>query len=70
MFIFRYLATGYSYKELQYNYRVVVSTISNIIKEMCPIIWNALKEKWEDIAKSFEIKADFPHCLGAVDGNT
>lgn len=26
------------------------------------------KESWEEIAKKFEIRANFPHCLGAVDG--
>lgn len=26
------------------------------------------ESKWLEIAQSFEIKANFPHCLGAVDG--
>lgn len=26
------------------------------------------KKKWESIAKEFETLANFPHCLGAVDG--
>jgi len=26
------------------------------------------KEKWESITKEFETRANFPHCLGAVDG--
>lgn len=45
---------------------------------MSPIIYNALKteflklpdtaREWEDIANGFQSKANFPHCLGAVDG--
>ena len=26
------------------------------------------KERWEEISKKFEARANFPHCLGAVDG--
>ncbi|KAK9732130.1 DDE superfamily endonuclease [Popillia japonica] len=33
--------------------------------EMLPL---PTKEQWESIAAGFERKANFPHCLGAVDG--
>ncbi|XP_047513201.1 protein ANTAGONIST OF LIKE HETEROCHROMATIN PROTEIN 1-like isoform X2 [Pieris napi] len=74
----RYLASGCSFKEIHYSYRVGVSTISKLIKEMTHVIWENLKtdflklpdteREWEDIASGFERKANFPHCLGAVDG--
>lgn len=45
---------------------------------MSSIIWDTIgkeciilpdtESKWEDIAKGFEMKTNFPHCLGAVDG--
>jgi hypothetical protein len=57
---------------------VGLSTISKIIRELSYIIWNTLSEefltlpdaemKWNDIANGFETKANFPHCLGALDG--
>ena len=77
-FFFRYCASGCSMKELHFSYRVGVSTISKIIKEISCIIWDTLREEfmklpdteneWKAIANGFEIKANFPHCLGAVDG--
>lgn len=48
-----------------------------IVKETCEIIWNQLKdvcipepttESWENIASGFEEYANFPNCLGAIDG--
>lgn len=44
---------------------------------MCREIWFKLqpihlakpdKEKWQDIAQQFKLRANFPNCLGAVDG--
>ncbi|XP_045480414.1 protein ALP1-like [Harmonia axyridis] len=74
----RYFASGCSFKELHYSYRVGISTISKIIKETSVIIWKRLctdfmklpdtEGEWEAIANGFETKANFPHCLGAVDG--
>ncbi|XP_035432588.1 uncharacterized protein LOC118271408 isoform X2 [Spodoptera frugiperda] len=73
----RYCASGCSFKELHYSYRVGVSTISKICKEISSTIWDVLRDefmqipdnerKWLEIAKSFDMKANFPHCLGAVD---
>lgn len=75
---YRYLASGCSFKELHYSYRVGVSTISNIVVEVTESIWKNLqpefmkvpdtKEEWENIADGFRRNANFPHCLGAVDG--
>lgn len=76
-FIFRYLATGCSMTELHYSYRLGISTISYIIREVCTSLWNCLKaeclpkptrERWLSIAKGFEENSQFPNCIGAVDG--
>lgn len=54
-----------------------ISTISKIVKEVCQAIWSTMhlecipiptKESWESIASGFEVTANFPHCIGAVDG--
>ncbi|KAJ8940974.1 hypothetical protein NQ314_010526 [Rhamnusium bicolor] len=73
-----YLASGCSYKDLHYTYRVGVSTIRNIIREVTQSIWNNLctefmalpdtSDKWEKIADGFWRITNFPYCLGAVDG--
>ncbi|XP_040187301.1 protein ANTAGONIST OF LIKE HETEROCHROMATIN PROTEIN 1-like [Rana temporaria] len=72
----RYLATGNSYSSLQYEFRIGISTISEIVKQTCDAIWTLKcrfmpipnKEKWEDIAQRFWMKTNFPNCLGAIDG--
>ncbi|KAH9627917.1 hypothetical protein HF086_015361 [Spodoptera exigua] len=74
----RYLASGCSFKQLHYNFRVGMSTISKIIKETCSVIWSVLsaeylklpntEEEWKTVAEAFKTKANFPHCLGALDG--
>ncbi|XP_050535066.1 uncharacterized protein LOC126902086 [Daktulosphaira vitifoliae] len=73
----RYLASGCTFTDLHLSYRLGISTISNIVKKVCISIWEVMlreciplptKEKWELIAEEFEKRANFPHCLGAVDG--
>ncbi|XP_025407183.1 protein ANTAGONIST OF LIKE HETEROCHROMATIN PROTEIN 1-like, partial [Sipha flava] len=73
----RYLASGCSFKELHYNYRIGRSTASEVVRKVCKSIWNRLKEicipipdqaMWLKIAKEFNERANFPNCLGAVDG--
>ncbi|XP_065055079.1 putative nuclease HARBI1 [Rhopilema esculentum] len=74
----RYLATGDSQQSQAFNFRVGRATISNIIRDTCCGIWNALsdtylsapesKEEWKKIADDFESQWNFRHCLGALDG--
>uniref|UniRef100_A0A0P4VZE0 DDE Tnp4 domain-containing protein n=1 Tax=Scylla olivacea TaxID=85551 RepID=A0A0P4VZE0_SCYOL len=73
----RYLATGDTMTDLQYQYRLGVSTIAKIIREVCKAIWERVKtvcfpdvteRLWLEIAAQFYQKTDFPHCLGALDG--
>ncbi|XP_063230841.1 uncharacterized protein LOC134535573 [Bacillus rossius redtenbacheri] len=73
----RYLATGCSMTDLHYSYALGRSTIGVIVKEVCQEIWSCMKdmcipqpteENWLNIAAGFDRKANFPHCLGAIDG--
>ena len=74
----RYLATGDSQLSQAFNSRVGRSTVCHIISDTCDGIWAALneiylrapesKEEWTSIAREFEAKWNFQHCLGAVDG--
>ena len=55
------------------------TTAGRIILETCKAIWAVLLEneflkapstehKWKQIAKGFELKWNFPNCVGAIDG--
>lgn len=74
---YKYLASEDSMMSLKYQYYISQSTITNIIKETCNALWTALvdtvlkvptHDTWKQIAQNFELKCNFPHCLGAVDG--
>ncbi|XP_052745448.1 uncharacterized protein LOC112049627 [Bicyclus anynana] len=73
----RYLGTGCSFGELHYNFRLGKSTITGIVREVCEALWekvtkNVMPEPsediWKKIAKDFEKYANFPNCIGAIDG--
>ncbi|XP_039754276.1 protein ANTAGONIST OF LIKE HETEROCHROMATIN PROTEIN 1-like isoform X2 [Pararge aegeria] len=73
----RYLGTGCSFGELHYNFRLGKSTITGIVREVCETLWekvtkNVMPEPsediWKKIAKDFEKYANFPNCIGAIDG--
>lgn len=77
IFIYRYLASGDSYKSIGYSYRMSDRTVSNIVNEVSIAIWNTMQtlylpqptmEMWKLIAKVFEQIWQFPHCVGALDG--
>ncbi|XP_068082561.1 uncharacterized protein [Anabrus simplex] len=72
----RYLASGCTFTDLHYNYRIGISTASSIVRDACSSIWSTLQQeciptptkgRWETIAAEFEKRANFPHCLGSVD---
>nr|CAH7767050.1 unnamed protein product [Callosobruchus chinensis] len=57
-----------------------ITTISLIVKSMCHVIWVAISADvflsldcdetiWRGIASSFMTRTNFPHCVGAIDGN-
>lgn len=77
LFCFRYLATGNTLRNMSYNWRIGKSTLSSHIHLVCRKIWDVFQESylkemqyqdWEDVANNFKIKANFPMCLGAIDG--
>nr|XP_022904739.1 protein ALP1-like [Onthophagus taurus] len=54
-----------------------MTTVRTIVKQVCTALWSELKseylreptkEVWEDIARIFQQRANFPNCIGAVDG--
>ncbi|XP_073436961.1 uncharacterized protein [Dendrobates tinctorius] len=73
----RFLATGESYTSLHLQFRVGKSTISQIVRCTCAVIWQKLqpivmpsptKDTWLQVAAGFQSVANFPYCIGAVDG--
>ncbi|CAH1979853.1 unnamed protein product, partial [Acanthoscelides obtectus] len=67
-----YLATGATFTELHYIYRIGIKTISCIAREVCHFIWSELckeymitpsKEDWLHIANKFQESSNFPLCL-------
>lgn len=74
----RYLATGHTFRALEYTFRVSRHSISRIVIETCEALYNALQpnylkvpsttEEWSNIATRFEERLNFPHCIGALDG--
>ncbi|XP_069820334.1 uncharacterized protein [Dendropsophus ebraccatus] len=73
----RFLATGESYVSLHLQFRVGTSTISGIVRCTCAVIWEHLqpivmpsptREIWLQSAAGFQSVANFPNCIGAVDG--
>lgn len=77
MCLFRYLATGSYFSTLHFEFLIGVSTISAIVRETCEVIWSILQpiemaestiNDWLDIAARYLEKAQFPNCVGAVDG--
>uniref|UniRef100_A0A8C5R7Y7 DDE Tnp4 domain-containing protein n=1 Tax=Leptobrachium leishanense TaxID=445787 RepID=A0A8C5R7Y7_9ANUR len=73
----RYLACGCSLQDLHFNFRIGRTTAGKVVRKVCQTIWDTLKEKciptpnestWADIVEGFQDRANFPNCLGAVDG--
>ncbi|XP_060857126.1 uncharacterized protein LOC132934786 [Metopolophium dirhodum] len=73
----RYLGTGCTFQDLHYFFKLGASTIGNIVREVCNVVWEELahiqmppmtEDIWKDTAAKFEQHDNFPHCLGAIDG--
>ncbi|KAM3938555.1 uncharacterized protein RB166_014406 [Leptodactylus fuscus] len=73
----RFLATGDSFASLHLQFRERQSTISEIVRSTCHLIWQHLQpiamprptqEIWLKAAAGFQSVANFPNCIGAVDG--
>nr|CAI5829778.1 unnamed protein product [Callosobruchus analis] len=76
-FYFRYLASGCTFTDLYYTYRLGLATISIIARDVSLAIWNVLrleclpastKQEWKNIALDFYNKWNFPNCIGCIDG--
>ena len=75
--IFRFLATGDSYKTIAFTYRLGHATVARIVAETCEAIWKTMKREYVpqpsevDRVKNtdgFERQWNFPNCIGALDG--
>ncbi len=74
----RYLATGDSYKSLEFNFRVSHSAISAIVYEVCEAIFAEYGEEviqcpttvaqFRPVAQMFSDRWQFHHAIGALDG--
>ncbi|KAJ8874657.1 hypothetical protein PR048_025523 [Dryococelus australis] len=68
----RYLATGRTLEYLKFSFRIAPQTLGKIIPDICEAIFKALrnyyKEGWENVAREFEHRWNFPNCIGAIDG--
>lgn len=63
--------------DMHFKFKRGRSTISIIISSVCQAIWKYLRpqyiedfteERIKNIASDFDLKANFPHCFGAIDG--
>ncbi len=74
----RYLATGDSYRSLEYNFRVSHITISGIIYDVCEAIFGEYADEvvscpttvaeFRPVARMFGDRWQFHHAIGALDG--
>ncbi|XP_063895455.1 uncharacterized protein LOC135118162 [Helicoverpa armigera] len=73
----KYLASGREFRELKFGTSISSQLLSDIIPETCEAICKVLKNyikvpetesEWLKIAKDFEQKWHFNHCVGAIDG--
>ena len=75
----RFLVTGDAQCTIAASYRISPTSIGRIITETCSALWDSLKERsfldppsteleWKAISHEFEVKWNFPHALGAIDG--
>ncbi len=74
----RYMATGNSYHDLRFMFRVAHNTISLVVHEVVNAIVDVMSEdyiqlpqnqdEWKTVADQFLERWNMPHALGALDG--
>ena len=74
---FRYLASGMTFTDLEFDFHISRKTVRVIIKQICHVIWEVLqplempvpdKQMWAQKAQDFYAITNFPNCVGAIDG--
>ncbi|XP_035520049.1 putative nuclease HARBI1 [Morone saxatilis] len=72
----RYLASGESCRSVAHSYRVGVSTVCGIVRQVSQAIWDCLQDDfmpvpgeadWRAMAEDYMELRNFPNCVGAVD---
>lgn len=74
----RHIATGASYADLMYSFRVAKNTISLFLPQVLQAIIDEFKEEvvpaivtprqWQQISEEFKTRWNFPHVCGALNG--
>jgi hypothetical protein len=73
----RYLTMGNSFISLHYEYLLGATTVCDIVRDTCEVIWEFLKpaymsdrdkNDWICTADEFYEKTNFPKSIGAIDG--
>ena len=73
----RYLAHGHSHQSMAASFLLGVSTVGEIVREVCKALWLALKDEfvafptgaqWSRLKAEFWDDWNFPNCVGAIDG--
>ncbi|XP_049763762.1 uncharacterized protein LOC126263687 [Schistocerca nitens] len=73
----RYLSTGISFHALASSFRLGVSTVSVLVKDVCMAIWESLApihlptptvSRFKEIASEMHTRWGFPNCVGCIDG--
>lgn len=76
-FCYRFLATGNSFRSMEFNYRMGFSTVRNIVQDVCNAIWKKMgpiympkptTAIWQESENGFRNYWNFPNCCGAIDG--
>ncbi|PNF14277.1 hypothetical protein B7P43_G07084, partial [Cryptotermes secundus] len=73
----RYLGSGCTMTDLHLYFHLGISALSKIVKQVTQEIWRTTKsvclaqpdaKKWKCIAEDFYSAANYPNCVGAMDG--
>lgn len=71
----RYLATGESFRSLEFNFWVSRKAISYIVMEVCTALKRALSdylkvpkspEEWLNVARQYTDMCNYPNCIGTL----
>ncbi|KAJ8896993.1 hypothetical protein PR048_002339 [Dryococelus australis] len=72
-----FLATGNSFKSLEFSYQLGYRSVSRVVGEVCEAIWSRMQpremtepnaEQYKVVAEDFKNRWNFDHCIGALDG--